>query len=63
MLSGYTENYIRVFVPYHPSLERSLAEVLLKERVSEGCIGVIKNTGLTEAQASDNFPGLYAVAQ
>ena len=43
MLSGYTENYIRVSVPYQPSLENSIAEVVLKERTPEGCSGEVKS--------------------
>ncbi|MGA7159577.1 MAG: tRNA (N(6)-L-threonylcarbamoyladenosine(37)-C(2))-methylthiotransferase MtaB [Bacteroidota bacterium] len=63
MLSGYTENYIRVFVPYHPSLERSLAEVVLKERIAEGCVGVIKNLRDATTQSSENISVAQSVTQ
>jgi len=43
MLAGYTENYVRVFVPYQTSLEHSLAEVVLHERAAEGCTGTLKH--------------------
>jgi len=42
MLSGYTDNYVRVFVPYQSSLVNSLVRVRLEERVAEGCIGVVE---------------------
>ncbi len=63
MLSGYTENYVRVFVPYHPSLENSLAEVLLQERLSEGCIGIVKNLELNAPRVSVSIPVAQAVAR
>ncbi len=42
MLSGYTDNYVRVFVPYQPSLVNSLVRVRLEERVADGCLGVVE---------------------
>jgi threonylcarbamoyladenosine tRNA methylthiotransferase MtaB len=63
MLSGYTENYLRVFVPYHPSLENSLAEVILQERLSEGCIGIVKNSELTAPRVSVSIPVVQAVVR
>ncbi|HTX18273.1 MAG TPA: tRNA (N(6)-L-threonylcarbamoyladenosine(37)-C(2))-methylthiotransferase MtaB, partial [Bacteroidota bacterium] len=38
MLSGYTDNYIRVFLPYHASLVNTIVRVRLDERVEEGCL-------------------------
>jgi len=63
MLSGYTENYVRVFVPYHPSLENSIADVILQERLSEGCIGIVKNSELTTPRVSVSIPVVQAVAR
>ena len=44
-LAGYTENYVRVFVPYDPALQRSIAEVVLQERQAEGCTGILQHAG------------------
>ncbi len=61
MLSGYTENYVRVFVPFHPSLEHSLADVVLEERIAEGCIGVVKDVKLTATRISHDIPVMQAI--
>ncbi len=37
MLSGYTDNYVRVRVPYHPALENSIVMVRIKEIQNEVC--------------------------
>jgi threonylcarbamoyladenosine tRNA methylthiotransferase MtaB len=63
MLSGYTDNYIRVFVPYHPSLEHSLAEVVLQERKSEGCIGIVNDAEEQTGRISVAIPTQQAVAR
>lgn len=42
MLSGYTENYVRAFVPYNPSLENAIVRVRLTERSDEGCLGILE---------------------
>jgi threonylcarbamoyladenosine tRNA methylthiotransferase MtaB len=63
MLSGYTENYVRVLVPYHPLLENSLAEVVLRERLFEGCIGIVKKSELTATRVSVSLPVAQAVAR
>jgi len=44
MLSGYTENYVRVFVPYHPSLENTIVRVRLNDRTAEGCFGTVEES-------------------
>ena len=36
-LSGYTDNYIRVEVPYHPTLENSIVDVRIGEFNGENC--------------------------
>lgn len=41
MLSGYTDNYVRVRVPYHPTLENSIAMVRIKDIQNEVCDGEI----------------------
>ncbi len=41
MLSGYTDNYVRVRVPYHPSLENSIAMVRIGDVQDDVCDGVI----------------------
>lgn len=40
-LSGYTDNYIRVEMPYHPSLENSIADVRIGEWYGEHCSGEV----------------------
>ena len=37
MLSGYTDNYVRVKVPYHPSLENSIAMVRIGDVRDDVC--------------------------
>lgn len=41
MIAGYTDNYIRVQVPYHPQLENAIARVRLTAHDAEACTGVI----------------------
>ncbi|MDP1677452.1 MAG: tRNA (N(6)-L-threonylcarbamoyladenosine(37)-C(2))-methylthiotransferase MtaB [Bacteroidota bacterium] len=43
MLSGYTDNYVRVRVPYHPSLENSIAMVRIGDVQDDVCNGEIVN--------------------
>jgi threonylcarbamoyladenosine tRNA methylthiotransferase MtaB len=40
-LSGYTDNYVRVGVPYHPSLENAIAQVRIGEFNGELCEGEV----------------------
>jgi len=47
MLSGYTDNYVRIFVPYHPSLVNTLVHVRLEERIAEGCLGFVESVDRT----------------
>ena len=42
-LSGYTDNYVRVDVPYHPSLENSVADVKIGSFNGETCTGEIQD--------------------
>ncbi len=41
MLSGYTDNYVRVSLPYHPSLENAIAMVRIGEQTGEQCAGEV----------------------
>ncbi|HAP35989.1 MAG TPA: tRNA (N(6)-L-threonylcarbamoyladenosine(37)-C(2))-methylthiotransferase MtaB [Bacteroidetes bacterium] len=41
MLSGYTDNYVRVRVPYHPTLENSIAMVRIGDVQDDVCNGEI----------------------
>ncbi|MDE3057596.1 MAG: tRNA (N(6)-L-threonylcarbamoyladenosine(37)-C(2))-methylthiotransferase MtaB [Bacteroidota bacterium] len=43
MLSGYTDNYVRVRLPYHPSLEHSIARVRLEKVAADACIGSVED--------------------
>lgn len=56
MLSGYTDNYIRVQVPYHPTLENTIARVRLTEHQAEWCSGVVESTEHAEAPISVQLP-------
>ncbi len=44
-ISGYTENYIRVFATYHASLENKIVPVRLNECHADGCFGVVLSSG------------------
>lgn len=41
MISGYTDNYVRVQMPYHSALENSIAHVRLEKVLSEACVGQV----------------------
>lgn len=41
MLSGYTDTYVRVVVPYHPALENSIVNVRIGDFNGETCEGEI----------------------
>ena len=40
-LSGYTDNYVRVEVPYHPSLENAVAQIRIGDFNGETCDGEV----------------------
>ncbi len=45
--TGFTDNYVRVQMPYHPSLENSIVRVELEKVTSDACIGrVVETKGL-----------------
>jgi threonylcarbamoyladenosine tRNA methylthiotransferase MtaB len=41
-LSGYTDNYIRVEVPYHPLLENSIVDCVIGDYTGDACEGEIR---------------------
>lgn len=55
-LSGYTDNYIRVEVPYHPSLENVIAEVRIGEYNGEVCSGEIIHVGTLTPSVVTEIP-------
>ncbi|MGE5313625.1 MAG: tRNA (N(6)-L-threonylcarbamoyladenosine(37)-C(2))-methylthiotransferase MtaB [Acidobacteriota bacterium] len=56
MLSGYTDNYIRVHVPYHPSLENAIARVRLTHHAADACTGVVEALEEGAAPVSIHLP-------
>jgi threonylcarbamoyladenosine tRNA methylthiotransferase MtaB len=56
MLSGYTENYIRVQVPYHPQLENAIARVRLTGHGAEACLGVVEHIENGRVPVSIHLP-------
>lgn len=44
LLSGYTDNYIRVQVPYHPQLENAIVRVRLTEHTADACLGTVEHS-------------------
>ncbi|HTR81645.1 MAG TPA: tRNA (N(6)-L-threonylcarbamoyladenosine(37)-C(2))-methylthiotransferase MtaB [Bacteroidota bacterium] len=62
LISGYTDNYVRVFVPYHASLENTIALVHLKERVAEGCLGYLENASTFHDRPIASFAAQQAAA-
>jgi threonylcarbamoyladenosine tRNA methylthiotransferase MtaB len=55
-LSGYTDNYIRVQVPYHPQLENAIARVHLTEHSTDACFGTVEHIGNRQAPVSIHLP-------
>ncbi|HLP18499.1 MAG TPA: MiaB/RimO family radical SAM methylthiotransferase, partial [Bacteroidota bacterium] len=56
MLAGYTDNYIRVQVPYHPSLENTIARVRLTSHQADMCTGVVEQTEQGHVPLSIHLP-------
>jgi threonylcarbamoyladenosine tRNA methylthiotransferase MtaB len=49
MLSGYTDTYIRVSVPYRQGLENSIVRVRLTALTEDGCHGTVLESGMKNA--------------
>ena len=47
MLSGFTSNYTRVFVPYDPGLVNTIVDVKVEGVTGDGCLGSIVRTHTT----------------
>jgi threonylcarbamoyladenosine tRNA methylthiotransferase MtaB len=63
VISGYTDNYVRVRVPYRPSLENEIVQVRLCGRSAEGCLGVVEDIERPAARVPVTLPALQAVMQ
>lgn len=63
MLSGYTENYVRVFVPYHPSIENAIVRVRLNERSAEGCLGTVEAVEAASTRSPIGSESIHAAIQ
>ncbi len=61
MLSGYTDNYVRVRVPYHPSLENSVAMVRIGTHSGEVCDGEIISVKSKQSLINPMLPILNSV--
>jgi threonylcarbamoyladenosine tRNA methylthiotransferase MtaB len=55
-LQGFTDNYVRVEIPYHPSLENSIAMVKIGEFKGENCEGEIIRIESSSALININLP-------
>lgn len=65
MLSGYTDNYVRVSLPYHPSLENAVAMVRIGEQTGEQCAGEVVRVVSSQSAIAPMplMPVIGAVAQ
>ncbi|MFA5833166.1 MAG: tRNA (N(6)-L-threonylcarbamoyladenosine(37)-C(2))-methylthiotransferase MtaB [Bacteroidota bacterium] len=63
MLSGYTDNYVRVRVPYHPSLENSIAMVRIGEYSGDVCEGEIVSVKSSQSVINPMLPILNSVVR
>lgn len=62
-LSGYTDNYVRVNVPYHPSLENSIATVRIGDFSGENCSGEIITVNSPQTMIHPAIPILQSAVQ
>ena len=62
-LSGYTDNYVRVEVPYHPSLENAVAQVSIGDYNGETCNGEIKRVESASTPITMEPPVLSSVGR
>jgi threonylcarbamoyladenosine tRNA methylthiotransferase MtaB len=60
MLSGYTDNYVRVRVPYHPSLENSIIMVRIGNIQDDICEGEIVSVQSTQTIINPWLPVVNA---
>lgn len=63
MLSGYTDNYVRVRVPYHPTLENAIAMVRIGEFTGEECAGEILSVESEQTVIQPMLPVIKSVVQ
>jgi threonylcarbamoyladenosine tRNA methylthiotransferase MtaB len=63
MLSGYTDNYVRVRVPYHPALENSIAMVRIGECTGEQCEGEIVSVESQQTVINPMLPIINSAVQ
>jgi threonylcarbamoyladenosine tRNA methylthiotransferase MtaB len=57
-LTGYTDNYVQVHIPYHPSFENSIAQVRIGEFNGESCSGEIVSIESTSSAISIQLPNV-----
>ncbi len=62
-LSGYTDNYVRVEVPYHPSLENAVAQVRIGDFNGETCSGEIISIKSVSTPVAAVLPAFSSVSR
>jgi hypothetical protein len=62
-LSGYTDNYVRVQFPYHPSLENSIVRVKIGEYNGDTCDSEVIGVDSLLSNAVAPMPVLTIVNQ
>jgi threonylcarbamoyladenosine tRNA methylthiotransferase MtaB len=62
-LNGYTDNYVRVEVPYHPSLENAIANVRIGEFNGETCDAEIISVTASHTPINIHMPLLSVSGQ
>lgn len=63
MLSGYTDTYMRVQVPCHPSLENAIEDVRIGEFTGDVCVGEVVRVDTEEPLVSVALPIVASIAQ
>ncbi len=61
MLSGYSDNYIRVKVPYHPALENSVSLVRIGEYKGDVCEGEVVSVSSSQSVIDPLLPVVNSV--
>ncbi|MFA6468374.1 MAG: tRNA (N(6)-L-threonylcarbamoyladenosine(37)-C(2))-methylthiotransferase MtaB [Bacteroidota bacterium] len=63
MLSGYTDNYVRVRVPYHPALENAVATVRIGEFSGDACAAEIVQVTSSQSIITPMLPVLNSAVR
>lgn len=63
MLSGYTDNYVRVKVPYHPSFENSVSLVRIGKCIGDVCEGEVVSVQSSRSFINPMLPVLDSITR